>query len=313
MKKILTEKPLICFALFAFLIALRDAFTQLFIIKSVDPLIIVFIFFLITTSVAYGHSRFISRDLPIEKLESEGFVAKITLGVVTCAAFLLTVYGIKFLGAPIFSLVEHCLIPVSTLLIAYKLLDEKISRFMTLGMIISLLSVAIFLYSSTRINLSEMDQRNWYLGVFFAILSSLLTSVSSAFQKKLVNLKYRADQILYIRFILPTILVGVLILAEDKSFPSLSVFFQISILGLFFFTCPLLLLLQGFVRASLGRFSVFNILVPAFTFVVGSFLLEGEIEKWMNPWIVTGIVGIILGYIIFEWEAIRNTLVKEVK
>jgi hypothetical protein len=78
--------------------------------------------------------------------------------------------------------------------------------------------------------------------------------------------------------------------------------------ALFGFTLPLVFLCLGFVRASLGRFSAFNILIPAYTFIIGPIAVHGEFAKLTNPWILAGIGGITLGYAVFEWTALRGVV-----
>lgn len=308
MKNWLSSKPIICFTLFALLIALRDAFTQVFIEEDYDPLLLIFIFFFITTFVAFVYSLFKKNSSSSIINKNESYTSKITLGLITFSAFLSTVFGIKYLGAPIFSLIEHCLIPIATLFLASSMLNEEISTTMKTGMTILLTSVFVFLFSSNDITNDSLNKNQWYLGVMLAVLSAGLTSLSSAYQKKLVNQHYRSDQILFIRFIIPTILSGILVVISDIRIPSLFSLVKISIYGFFFFTTPLLLLFQGFIRSSLGRFSPFNILVPAFTFIVGSFLLKNEFAKWSNPLVVLGIFGISVGYIVFEYSALKSII-----
>lgn len=307
MKEWLSTNPGVCFSLFAFLIAARDTSTQIFLGKSVDPVFMLFVFFLVTVSSAflYSLSQGINEPRPLENYKE-----KLVLGLITCLAFVFTIYGIKFLGASIFSLIEHCLIPVSTLLLGYQMFKDKISKTMLVGILFSVISLALFIIASQNINAIGIESNAWLLGILLAILSSLLTTISSAFQKKLISNSYKPYQVLLIRFSIPTIFLGSLLILNKPNFPSMLDISLLVVIGFFFFTLPLLLLLQGFVRASLARFSVFNILVPAFTFFISSIFIKDELSKWSSPGVVLGIVGITAGYITFEWSSIKPILIK---
>lgn len=307
MKNWIATKPLICFSLFALLIAFRDTLTHIFLSKQIDPLVVVFIFFFVTTTLACIYGLWTQGSVLIAR-DQETTSAKMGLGLVTLAVFLSTMYGIKFLGASIFSLIEHCLIPISTLLMAQQLLKEQVTKRMIIGITISVISIIIFLYPSSEITLGSGDKWDWYLGIVLAIIGSALTSLSSAYQKKLINFNYAFSEILFIRFIIPCFLVGGMILLGDIRFPSIYVCLQIAFYGCIFFALPLLLLFQGFVRSSLSRFSAFNILIPAITFIVGSILIPSEISRWSDPIVLLGVAGITSGYVIFEWDVLTNYL-----
>lgn len=310
MKEWLSINPGVCFSLFAFLIAARDTFTQIFLGKSVDPVFMLFVFFVVTVSSTFLYSL---SQVNVELKPLENMKEKIVLGFITCLAFVFTVYGIKFLGASIFSLIEHCLIPVSTLLLGYQMFKDKISKTMLVGILFSVISLALFIIASQNINATGIEPSAWLLGVLLAVLSSALTTVSSAFQKKLISKSYKPYEVLLIRFSIPTLFLGFLLLLSKPTIPSLQIILLLILIGFFFFTLPLLLLLQGFVRASLARFSVFNILVPAFTFVTSSILISDEFSKWSSPGVVIGIVGITAGYLVFEWNSIKPILIKSEK
>ena len=154
MKKWFSDRPLVCFLSFAALIAGRDSFSQLFLDQNIDPFFMVFCFFSVTVVLAllYGSFNKISSQ-PI----TEGLKEKLLLGITTCSAFLLTLFGIKLIGASIFSLVEHCLIPIATFLLALKLLKDKANSTMFLGIFISLMSVVLFprkIFTSATLHLS---------------------------------------------------------------------------------------------------------------------------------------------------------------
>ncbi len=304
MKKWISSRPFACFMIFAILIAARDSFSQLLLDQNIDPFFMVFCFFSITSVLAFAYGKiFKLKTIPL----AENFKEKALLGVITCSAFLLTLFGIKLIGASIFSLVEHCLIPISTFFLAVHLLKDNASKSMYVGIIISVVSVLLFLFA---INDYEfiVFKKDWIAGILIAVLCSLLTSISSIFQKKLLLKNHEPYQVLLARFTLPSAMVFVFLLLKGVEIPGFVNVLKIVIISIFFFSLPLLLLLQGFVRSSMARFSIFNILIPSFTFLFNSLLFDNEFSKWSNRWVLLGTAGILVGHVIFEWEGLKSFL-----
>jgi drug/metabolite transporter (DMT)-like permease len=310
MKSILERNPAICFNLFAILIASRDVFTQRLLLQSLDPIHVLFVFCLVTMSAALIFNVLFRRGSAITKLtsfEDETVYSKLLLGVATWLAFLATMFGIKFLGAPIFSLIEHALIPVLSLVLAARFLSERMNMRMKIACFI--LGIGLILFLTASIDGSDVSAINdlWLGGVVLAIIGAFLTATNSAFQKKLVTAAYAPDEVLFIRFLLPTFLMGILCLLNPKGAIPSDKLLDVGFIAGFTFALPLVFLCLGFARASMVRFSAFNFLIPAYTFILGPIAVQGELEKLKNPWLLTGIVAMAAGYLLFESDSILMT------
>ncbi|MFN7685074.1 MAG: hypothetical protein ACK5QT_06645 [Oligoflexia bacterium] len=76
---------------------------------------------------------------------------------------------------------------------------------------------------------------------------------------------------------------------------------NLAAVSLFGFALPLVFLCFGFVRSSLSRFASFNILIPAYTFVVGGVLVPAELLKLGDPLVLLGVTGMFIGFAVFQW------------
>ena len=308
MKKFFVNHPLLCFNIFAVLIALRDTFTQLLLLDNIDAFSILTSFFVVTTLAAlifnycFGRSSIIKR---LQNRQNGTLISIFSLGVLTLFAFTATVYGIQMIGAPVFSLIEHALIPVAMLFLATKFLGESLSSIMKLGFLVSILSLVVFLFSTTKSS-SQETALIWFIGILLALLGAMLTAANSFFQKKLVQQNYTPDEVLFFRFVIPSLLMITVIPFRHASVHSSFNFEKITILSLFGFALPLVFLCFGFVRASFSRFSSFNILIPTYTFLIGPIVAKGELERLTQPMVILGVLGILLGFVMFEWPTIKS-------
>jgi drug/metabolite transporter (DMT)-like permease len=228
----------------------------------------------------------------------------ILLGFFTWVAFLSTIYGIRLIGAPIFNLVEHALIPISMAYFATKLLFEKFSLQMRLGFIISSFSVLIFMSRGIHLN-AFIDGANWVCGILLAIIGSILTALTSVTHKKF-STQFEPEEFLILRFTIPTLALAAMLLLRQPTSITLMQLFQLVVTAIFGFGLPLVCLCFGFVKSSLARFSGFILLVPFYTFILGEILIGDTTSQLTEPVSIIGICGLIFGYVVFEWTSLRK-------
>ena len=303
--------PLLSFNIFAVLVAGRDAMTHKLLVESVDPLVMLFIFCATTTAVAliFNVARRGGSALRHAIDPEKGLIKSVAgLGIYTWLTFLACIFGIRAVGATIFSVVEHSLMPISTVILASRLLKESFPTNMKIGLAICTASVVVFLMASNDVASVASRQELWIGGILLAVLGSVLTSFTSVYQKRLIAKSYTPDEVLFFRFALPTVFMALLLPMADTSNLTAIVVLKLVFLGLFGFALPLVFLCFGFMKASLARFSAYIILIPAYTFILGPIFVAGEIQKLLHPGVAFGIVGILVGYIVFEWAAFRPIL-----
>lgn len=308
MRRLTQVSPILAFHMFALLVAARDAFTHRLLNEKLDPIFVLFVYCATTTVVALTVNLVSKRGSVFRKLrlEGEGFVSTtLGLGLLTWLTFMATIFGIKAVGASIFSFVEHGLMPVATAVVALRLLKERVSPAMAAGLVILTAGVLIFLIGTTEVNPTVAISFRGSLGIALAIAGSVLTSITSGYQKKLVSTGHSPDEILILRFALPTLLMSTLLPFAELSGIAVVVLVKLIATALLGFALPLVLLCGAFMRSSLGRFSAYIILIPAYTFILGPIAVDGELSRLADPCVITGICAITLGYFIFEGTALR--------
>jgi drug/metabolite transporter (DMT)-like permease len=303
LKNVFVEHPLLSFNLFALLIASRDVLTQCLLLDAVPAYHLLTAFFLVTSCAGLLFNATLRGFSISKRLRSVGcrFVAEaFSLGTLTAAAFGVTILGIKLMGAPLFSLVEHALIPVFTVFLAAKAFREMLTRAMTFGLVMSGLSLVVFM-SATLSNSTIADGESWAAGIFASILGAALTAYTTFYQKRLINAGYSPDEVLFTRFVFPAIGLSIASLwVEPWEFTGQKLL-NLAGVSLVGFALPLVFLCFGFVRSSLSRFASFNILIPAYTFVVGGVLVPAELLKLGDPLVLLGVTGMFIGFAVFQW------------
>ncbi len=311
--------PFVCFNLFAFLIGARDVASQILLSEKIDPVFMLSIYCWTTTIAALatnilwrGGSVF--KSLP-RQIRGQNFSELLypvgSLGVSTLLAFLATLFGIILIGAPLFNLVEHALMPISTAFLAGKMFGDHVSVRMKTGLTLCIVGVFLFMGPSAFAIGNSHDSFFVYLviGLSLAVGASVLTSLTSANQKKLVSKNFSPDEVLFVRFSVPSLLL--ILYSPLMNIPEISWTLMGKLIGvsLFGFALPLVFLCLGFLKSSLARFSAYLLLVPAYTFFLGVALIPNEAEKLNDPFMLIGIAVILCGYIIFEWSTFKEITV----
>ncbi len=306
-RSILETMPFLCFNIFAVLIAGRDIFTQKLLLQNIDPIFTLFVFCLVTTIVALV-ANLILREKP---LVSNFYVKThhqrkeiLLLGVFTWLAFMATIFGIRLIGAPIFSLVEHALIPLSMAYLATRLLQERFSLHMRIGLILCTLSVLIFIGAGIELT-DSTDGANWTLGIVLAVFGSILTALTSVTHKKF-SFHFEPEEFLILRFTVPTLALATMLPFSAFSPVTLVQMTQLAATAIFGFALPLVFLCFGFIKSSLSRFSGFILLIPLYTFLLGEMFVGDTTTHLQNPVSLLGIFGLLSGYVIFEWESLQK-------
>ena len=283
------------------LVASRDVFSHRLLAGAVDPLwmLLVFccscclyswIFRVIRTGKPGVVKPFLKLDLP------HRFIF-LKLGIITWLVYVATVFGVKYLGAAVFNVVDYGGTPLITLVMAFFMMGDKLKRSNLFGTIVALAGLILFFAASENIDVSS--QRWWAIGLVLALVSSFTTSLSYVYQKKQVDAGLTPEEVLLYRFPIPALLMLVWCLIEPPHFElsSLLPLLAISFFGVFL---PLWLMCFGFMKESIAQFSVYIFLIPIYTFILGPIIVAGEFEKLTQPKILLGTLLVFAGYLIFD-------------
>lgn len=287
------------FHLFVILIALRDVWSSLLISQKLPPILMLFYFCLFTSVLTFIVA---ARD-GVEKIFS-GFGNNkskyILLGILTSTAFGSMMFGISFIGAFLFTIIEHGLIPFFTFFLGIKLLKEKVDRNHLIGFIMALIGVQLIFIPG--IQTSAEGKAQYIMGVVIATVGSLITAITSIQQKQLVDRQQKSFVILFWRFVIPTIVLGgYLIFNGVESFSiSVKMLPQIFVIAMVGFTLPLYFLLKGFVKSTIISFSIFNLLIPLATIILAVFLHPKDLENMLNVYSMAGCLLVLAGFSLSE-------------
>ena len=290
------------FGLFCLLLALRDSVSHLFLARSegtVHPVFMLFVYCTAASVYAWVFRILRTRSFVFlgrfQELSSRQRWTFIKLGFATWIVYVVTIYGIRALGASVFNVVDYGGMPILTILAGVILLKDRPSWNQILGGIVGLIGLSMFFLAPQNITLPD----EWRLWLFIALFSPVFTSLCSAYQKEQVDDGMHPDEVLLYRFPIPAALMFCWLLVERPPMPWATVpgLLAVSFFGLFL---PLVLLCFGLMRATLSRFAAYLFLIPILTFVFGPLLVEGEWAKLLNPLVSAGIIMVLAGYAVSE-------------
>jgi drug/metabolite transporter (DMT)-like permease len=287
------------FGTFCFLVASRDVLSHRLLTQNVD---VVFLLTAYTVSASVfawcfrllrtGSPAFIS---PFRLLPKKQKVVFLKLGIATWLVYVVTMFGISKLTAPLFNAVDYGAMPLMTLGLAIVATHESVVRRQILGACISAGGLLVFVVATQQKGFPAGSG----LWVGISLLSPILTSVCSMYQRQQVQSGMHPDEVLLYRFPIPAVLMLVWLLATSPRL-ALNQLPQILLISMVCLFLPLWLLCLGFVRASLGRFSAYLFLIPIFTFILGPLLVKGQLALITRPSILVGAGLALCGFCVFE-------------
>jgi drug/metabolite transporter (DMT)-like permease len=289
------------FVSFCLLISSRDIFSDFLLNEEVDPLFMLVVFALTASICAWMvraiRTKSINPVRPFKELENSQKLLSVKQGLSTSIVYIITILGIKYLGAQVFNIVDYGGMPIITLLLASSMLAQKIDRAQIIGAIIGLSGLTLFYFFPSE-NLS-IDRNGWVIWIAISLLSPFFTSLCSVFQAKQLKNGMHPDEVLMYRFPITALLAFSWLLVEQPAIhwqmvPGL-VFLGVTTVFL-----PLWLLSYGIMLDSLRRFSVYLFLIPIFTFLLGPLLVEKRWTMMLEPAIVGGAILIAFGFLVFE-------------
>lgn len=311
------KSPAVLFYFFCSLIAFRDAFSHR-LLEDVDPVFMLLVYFVSASVFAWlfkwlrtGNPGFVS---PFAKLSKEQKITFAKLGITTWIVYVVTIFGIKELGATVFNIIDYGAMPILTLYAGLIMLQEKIAKTQWIGTIAALIGIMLFFLAPANLD----EKFTWRFWIVVALVSPIFTSICSVYQKKQVDQGLHPDIVLLYRFPIPSflMLLWFLIRSLVTSWNDVPVWLEwfiiqsgaamwndvpsllfISFFGIFL---PLLLLCFGFMQSSLSRFSPYLFLIPIMTFILGPLLVKGEWAKLTDIRVVSGMLLVLLGYMIAE-------------
>ena len=162
-KGILMNKlgPNFYFHSFALLIALRDVWSSLLLSKNVEPIFMVLIFCTVTTVFSLVKVYFslgIKEGIINPFMENKLTVIK--MGVTTALLFTGMLYGVRHIGATLFTTIEHGLIPFFSLFLALLMLKEKLEKHQVIGFVIALIGVQVLFIPSLQLSVLSATVRD---------------------------------------------------------------------------------------------------------------------------------------------------------
>lgn len=301
----------IYFLLFCSLLALRDGFSQVFLHEegvNLHPAHILFVWCWTATVLAWVFQVYRRgiRDSAksIATLERRQWIRAIKLGVATLGVYLATIWGIKFIGAPVFNLIDYAGMPLLTMLAGLIMLKEERTVSTILPSIAGVVGVFVMFFAGQE-GRSEVTHSLWISGIGLAICSAILTSYCIVVQKRQVDDGMHPDQVLLLRFPISALCMSiwVAVIGPPHGWKVIGALVFVGAVGMFL---PLLLLCFGFMRATLGKFSRFLLLIPLFTWLLVPILVEREVKRLGDPFIVLGATVLFLAYGLSEYLDYRR-------
>ncbi len=205
-------------------------------------------------------------------------------------------FGLKMVSAGTASIIIST-IPLFLPIVAYLFYKEKISRFNTLGLFISLLGVMLIIWESNKGTAQTESQLSGFLLLFLAVFSALLYAV--VLNK--VTQMYNVFTIVLWQNIFSSIAFGILFLIFDfQSFISIGVlnksFLYVIILGIFASNIAFILYTYSIRFFGVSKIGIFTNLIPIFT-IISSFFILGES---INAVKYIGIALVLIGLYVSE-------------
>jgi drug/metabolite transporter (DMT)-like permease len=314
------------FLLFVALLAFRDVLIELFLTArngaNVPASLMLAVYCATATGLAWlfhviqaysptiRPSRRVERERSINpwrhwiKLSGTQRRRFLKLGIATWVVYAATIWGIGFVGAPVFDLVDYAWMPLLTVLAgAYWVREEIPKRRIVFG-IIGCASVALIFWGRPQHG-GQHRGYEWATGIFLAVVSTLTTSYCNALQKQQVDDDLEPDEVLLFRFPIPTVLGIVWLAIERPQFDAVALVGLVIVgaVGLFL---PLLLLCYGLVQKSLGVFSRYLFLIPVLIWILVPALVSDERARLSDWRILSGAILLVGSYIGSEVLERRN-------
>lgn len=287
----------IYFHSFAILIGLRDVWSGIILSKNLHPLTMLFYFSLFTSLFSLIISKLQKKDKVLKSF-IEHSKLYLSLGIFTTLAFSGMMYGISLIGASLFTVIEHGLIPFFTFFMGIRLLGERVDRNHWAGIICAIIGVQLIFVPGLKTETNQIEIM-YLVGIILAILGSVLTAYTSVIQKKLVSCGQDSFVILFWRFLIPSVILfmanRIYGLPHHIEYSG-----EISVLALVGFTIPLYLLLKGFVKSTMISFSMFNLMIPLYTIFIAIIIHPKDLDKMLNAYSITGSLLVMLGFVISE-------------
>lgn len=301
------KSAFVFFLFFCCLLAGRDAFSHLLLVRRVDPVFMLTCYCVFASLLAFAAKSYRTKSLEFlslfRRLSAEERRRFLILGLATWGVYTVTIFGISRLGATLFNFIDYGAMPVFTFLAGVLWFNDNPTRSMYAGGLVALCGLLLFLFAPVEVATGT----NWVFWVCFSMASPVLTALCSALQKKQIDNGLHPDIVLLFRFPIPAVIMLVWLLWSRPVMhvSDLPPLLLLSFLGVFL---PLLLLCYGFGQreGALSRFSVYLFLIPVLTFALGPLLVRGEWAKLSQPTISLGIGLVLLGYFISEFPNIKK-------
>jgi len=264
--------------IFCALSAMRDVYSE-FLFKGesdLDPFYLLFVFSSITqivsgSGVVFQYARHTDRKFLFSRKDINGLLWVNFYTLIAYVTFFLAIDTDA--GAGIISLVDYGSSPLLTALVAVFLLNIKLDRIYWLGALVGITGILMLFFN--RIGDYQGPISVLWLGIIFAIVSSLSSAFYRVYLKRLLNRGISKLAILFLRlFGVTFLLAGYLIVQPDAI--DLEILPQLILLGLFSFTMPLLLILSVLQNTDIRHFSLLLFLIPAFTYLFSALLGHTE-------------------------------------
>ena len=210
--------------------------------------------------------------------------------------------SLKFLGARLASIL-FCLSPLFTIFIGYGFLGEDLTLFESLGILITLVSVAGVLYFDRHDENEENPLKKNFVtkGIVFGLISAVLNGVGVALARKGFS---GTDALLGSGIRMAPALIGLLVIStlQGKTQKSLTEIINVKHLPLLSVTAffggfvGILLASVGTIYLKAGLAATLTSSVPVWTFLIDRFFYSKRTRPVAIPFVFTTLIGL---YFIF--------------
>lgn len=196
--------------------------------------------------------------------------------------------------------------PVTTAILSYLLLKDKLTKFQILGILIGFSSVFLLIVFQTR------DENTFNMGIFYVLLSMLLQSFSYIFIRKVtktVDPKIVTTWSLFIGGLFIAIFVFTSELSQIQStVPNANFFIWILLL---FSAIASSAIGQTVYNSSIKKIgtsetTIFTNLIPFFSLILSVMFLKEAISFYQVIFFITVIIGVMLSIGVYEQKLLKS-------
>lgn len=196
---------------------------------------------------------------------AKAYISVILAGIVYALQCLFFFSAFRYISPSLGEILYHCY-PLFILVLAAVFLKESVTSQKVLGVILSIIGVAITLYAPW--NVAEIK------GIIFVVMTALISSIYMVFTKKYTSSIDTTVLTTYLCFVCSSVLLGyVLIMGEFVWLNTWQGFLNAGLLAFWSTIIGLFAFMKAISYLNIGLVSILSLSEPIFTIVISYFVL----------------------------------------